>query len=180
MNTLLLVLSHLACFVGGAVMWNLITKREVRAVTGEEEPLHPKNKHPFRGPRRGVVLLIVSVFFVTLGVQQLLFQDQKNKEQERQRQQNACIEKWGEETTETITLRSDATKELRKAEKRRDDKVDRILLLVIALRAEPPEATNDDFNNALLEFATAKANLDAVRKSVRSTTNENPYPLLVC
>lgn len=184
----LLVLSHLACFVGGAVMWNWIAKREGRALTGDEpEEPHHKNPGDNNLPRSAVYLLIAAVFLITIGVQQFMYQRQQDEADEGlarqavvQKDLNECVAVWGDEVIAVLTARTEATSKLEAARLRRDDAVDTVLATVIALRAIPPEATDADFGRVLRDFSIAKNHLLRQQEKVDATREENPFPELNC
>lgn len=172
-----LVLSHLACFVGGAVMWNYIARREGAQMAGTEEPIPAHREDPDRhGPymtRGAIVGLVIGVWLVTLGVQQFYYQRSQDR-------LYSCLASWAQDTTDTFQSRSDATSELDKARLRKDDAADQVISVVAGFRTDPPTATNADFDDALRNFVEAKANLLAVQKQVDVTRDRNPYPVLEC
>ena len=179
------ILTHCAAAAFGAAMWNFIVIWEGRRLMREDETANGGAPQPTvrakqkprwihrRPPYAVVALLIAASVLIGLAIQQTLYQRSANE-------QEACYNSWGEELSTTITTRTDANIRLQRASRRREEAVDNIILIVIALRRTPPEAADRDLTRVLAQFAQAKQQLDkAQRSAVRAQTN-NPYPLLDC
>lgn len=80
----------------------------------------------------------------------------------------------------TVKKRAQANKQIQKAQEARDEAVDHVLDVVILARRIPPEATVEDFDQALRDYAAAKARLVRVRASVEDTKKANKYEQLDC
>lgn len=151
------------------------------------------------GVRLGAVILICSMFVLLIGGQTFL--EQRNDRADEKRISDAvdrldtrtgqltdlidCIQTWGQDFADVTTTRvgqnaATGTVDLERAEKRRNDALDQIILTVIAFREIPPQADDEDFDRVLTEYAAAIRNLNKVSREVDVTRASNPYPALEC
>lgn len=194
MTDTLLYGTHLLAFLSGVITWWAITRYETRRYFGapsERTPAVDKPRHHARrAPTAGAVILTLLLGGATLmgfGFQQASYQDGKER-------RDRCVEAWGQELTKVTEARVNATTKLSKAEQvrdeaaqARDDAVDKIIMVIIGLRTDPPRTDTPNLDRALTRFTIAKRDLDAARKDVRATRPDvravrvqNPYPALDC
>lgn len=178
--SILLVLSHLGCFLAGMFMWNWITRREGESLTAEEEDVqghsHKEDKIPRwqqRGPTPGAVILVAAALVLGLGIQQFLYQRDRDDLVE-------CFKAWGTGMTDTLDKRSAANTVLEQKKKDRDDAVDGIISVVLNANNNPDRDYEVAFSTALAKWQTAKVELKAELKTIKDTREENPYPELDC
>ena len=189
------IISHVGVFLLGVATGLPFTLWEGNRVT------HPPKEHPVdttphaapaikttpgdvtpgprrpRGPVLVIVLLIVSALMVGFGVQQAIYQH-------RASQRDACYETWGRRLISTVNTRTESNVRIGKAQKGRDDALDNIILVVIALRSQNPPLSKAEqdkrFGDVLAQFASAKSRLDRVQREGGATRANHPYPRLHC
>lgn len=152
---------------------------------------HPVPAHG-KAWRNGVtVAIIISVLFIGLGIQQIMYQKDKDE-------RDLCSETWAKGVIDVLDTRvnandrvAEATVKRDRAERQRDNAVDDVLLLVRALqRQDPPPAPEEQqkrFEVALQKFFLARENLthrqaalDNVVARADETKKKNPYPKFRC
>lgn len=202
-----LVASHMFAFGLGALSLWLLVRRGEEIIDHQDHPereddqmeqLESEEKPtPAPGTKHltwfGVVILVGSLLIVGFGIQQALYQNDRDD-------RDVCLNTWGQEFTEVFQERAKATaalqeaeQPLRQAENRRNNAVDDVLLVVkesMETDREDPEqqAINQArFTNALRRFTVAKAELveaqaayKVAQDEVTKTRDENPVPMLNC
>jgi len=172
--------THLAVFVLGVATWLPFTLWEGRRVTHPEEPpvndpetAPPAPTRRSRTSRLAIIILVASALLIGFGVQQGIYQHEQNE-------QAKCIAAYNA-TVETVRdRRIDAQDRLDQAQEAKDNANDNVLLTVLALRRQPPEAVIGDLDRVLTEFAAARAKRDRIRNATETVVAENPYPTLAC
>lgn len=192
--------THLLAAILGAVIMRSVILRADRALhephPTKETPV-PDSKltpeHRFR-LRLSLVLLITSVFFISVGASALLFQRQQDASDKQFAATQECLNDFAQEFSEAANARSDVATELDaaqdardKAELNRDNALDDIIDIVTKARLDPPRATEEDFDKALATFAKAKAKLvdaqkiyDDARDKFDKVKKASPYPKADC
>lgn len=180
---LTLAVTHLAVLLVGFLTGVVATHlRPVKRVIQHEEP--PVNdKHPIRerirgrGPTAGAVALFLvlgGVVTIAFGVQQAGYQQQATE-------RDQCYETWGQDVITTLDTRFTASKKKERADERRDDALDAIILTVAAFQEEPAPANAErKFRAVILEFVRAKLHRDKVKRDLDTTRRDNPYPVIDC
>lgn len=190
----LLAVTHLAAFILGAFVCYRLVLRVGRGRTLNihlsEDPVTrtPESK---RHSSTFLMLVIVALFVIIVigGWQARTWQQQAQDSAQTLKesvaaadQQRGCLNRWAEETGDTITARSNSTAKLRRAEKRKDRADDAVTdVFVTAFLTDPPPPDSelkDEFARALQEYVDAKAHLAEVSAEVETTTESNPYPEL--
>lgn len=128
----------------------------------------------------GVTLIVAAFVVIAIGIQADMNQAEQRAEQERDRERQACFEAWGQQITETIENRLQATGAVERANASRDAAIDEILLVVIRLREVPPRADEADVDRTLDRYHQALTTLRKVRAEAEVTRQQNPYPDLDC
>lgn len=153
----------------------------------------PKEKRRDR-LRVGLILIVASVFMVSIGVSAALFQVQSNSADKAFAARQECLNDFGTKFSDAANARSDVATEVADAqsardaaELKRDNALDHVIIVVIQARKTPPEATAADFDKALKDFAAAKDELiqaqktfDKLTKKFESVKNAKPYPKATC
>lgn len=189
-------LTHLVVFALGVCTWLPFTLWEGRRLTDRGEPVRrthhePRSLDSKNRSRVITVVIIVSALMIGLGIQQIMFQRDRDA-------RDACSQRWGNDVIDTLETRvssndkvAKATQSRDEASTERDNAVDSVLLLVRALqRADPPPSEDiqrDRFERALQRFFIAKGklvkaqdHLDDVIAAAEKTKDANPYPVLNC
>lgn len=179
------------------VMHHRDSARRTAIDNSEETPQEGKARRNLRdNGRLSLVLLLAGLFIIVIGAQAYLDGRDNAADQERVdtavaklETTTACVKTWGENFADATTARvgSDSSSsaapgsiDLEKAEARRDDALDEIILTVIAAREIPPTADTEDFDRVLEEYATAIRQLEKIRRDVDVTRALNEYPDLDC
>lgn len=184
--------THLLVFALGVCTWLPFTIWEGKRLTrGENVEHHHTAKHSQTWRNGVTAALILSVLFVALGVQQIMYQRDADD-------RDTCAETWSTEVITVLETRvtandevAAATRKRDRAERSRDNSVDSVLLLVRALqRQDPPPAPEEQqrrFEVALQRFFEARelltarqAVLDEAQTKAEATKKNNPYPDYDC
>lgn len=178
MSELAIVATHLGAFALGVGTWLPFTlwaaRRAVPVDVEETPPVSTPARPPTaRASRVLVAVMVAALLLVGVGVQQRIYQARADD-------RDACVTQWGTDMVDTITTRVQATNRTASAAEARDDAVDAIVLVFIALRKVPPAASERDLSRVLAAFAAAKSRLDRVRAMSETTRAQNPYPQLDC
>lgn len=142
--------------------------------------------HPRRGPTPGalvLILLLAAAMLVGFGIQQSLYQRERNANDARLDARDECVETWGRGVIRTLRGRVKANDVLAAAQKRTDNRLYDIVGFIINQRANPsPTITEQDrtFTQVLTRFAVAKADLDTITQQVEDARRANPYRRLDC
>lgn len=175
MSDLALILSHVASFCAGALMWGIITVREAPSLTYTEAP----NMSPTARARRNLAIIIILItacmVLVGFGVQQSLYQRDVERRGE-------CLDAWGEEFSAAIEKRSSVSVRVEKAEQARARAIDAIVLTLIAVRSDDVgrKRAEREISRVLLDFAKTKNRVDRVRDRANRTRQVTEYPELDC
>lgn len=173
-------LTHLLVFTLGVATWLPFTLWEGRRVTRRpDERTQPVPHNPLsdyvrrRPPVLVTVLLVAAALMIGFGVQQMRYQDDAKK-------RDACYQSWGDDMIDTLTTRVASNGRVDEADKDRQEALDNIVLVIIQLRAQPPQARDSDLDVVLARFAAARARLQNAEDRAERTRRANPYPLLRC
>lgn len=152
----------------------------------------PVSREVRRGTHIATLAVVASVLLLIIGGQAYLYQRDQSADDQRVsdavaelKRTTDCVRSWGEDFAETTSTRVGETDapgavDLERAQERRDDALDEIILTVIAFREIPPSADDADFDRALREYAAAIRNRDRVQSEVETTRDLNEYPRLEC
>lgn len=190
----LLAVTHLVAFILGAFVCYRLVMRAGRGRTLNihlSEALVTRTQESKRHSSMFLILMIVALFITIVigGWQARTWQQQAQDSAQTLKESVAaanlhrgCLNRWAQETTDTITTRSNSTAKLRRAEKRKgraDDAVTDVFVTAFLTDPPPPDSElKDEFARALQEYVDAKAHLAEVSAQVESTTETNPYPEL--
>lgn len=180
-----LVVTHLCVFAAGYITCRLLALWEGRRVLADEgePPVEIESKKSwseYSVPPIVLILMSAAIVMLGLGVQQIQFQRDADARAEEAQRIDVCYETWGRDMITTLETRVTATGKVEKKEQVKDAALDAIILVVAALRADPPTAVEGDFDRTLVRFADAKAALEEQREKAETTRDENPYPVLNC
>jgi hypothetical protein len=174
--------THMLAFGLGVITFWLFTRWEARRVTTSSAP--PPRKSI---PLLAVISITIAAVMIGFGIQQGLYQRQATGRDE-------CYQAWGEKVISNLETRVASTGEVEQAQKELDRRRDmrsnafaHVVEIVVLLRVFPPQADEDDLDQALSEVARTDRLVDRQNKRVarieseRDTTRaENPYPNLEC
>lgn len=178
-----LVVTHLAVFALGYITCHLLALWEGRRVLTNdgETPMNEHPKHSMSSVPGWVLILVgAAVLMVGLGIQQVQFQRDADRRAEEAQRIDVCYEKWGRDMIETLDRRISATGKVEAANTVKGNALDRIILVVAALRNDPPAADERDLDRSLEQFIEAKQRLDMVKAEAEVTRVNNPFPVLNC
>lgn len=193
MIALLLAATHLAAAaLGGFVTLSLVrhaghpyrpTHDGRPHVTKPSTPTTAEQRATFWHRRASTYLIVASIVVLVIATQMFLYQQQEDERRERDAARDACVAqfnedkaRWATDLIEVLDARVTANNRLESAANERLDRLDRVVLVVIALRAVPPRATEADFDRALDRYEDALDSYRAQRAETVDTRSENPYP----
>lgn len=147
--------------------------------------IHPPEHEGAGGHRRRLPLVVVCLIaaFVVIagfGLQQRTAQKQDQEVRERLAVQTECLNTWGRRLVDRVENRAAGSAQFEAATARREDVLDSLVLIVAALRAEPPQAVEADLDAVLQAFAAAKVRKDAAEERLARIRERNPYPVPSC
>lgn len=126
------------------------------------------------------VIVLMGAIITTFGIQQARYQQQQEEFNQRSNALFECVSDWGDHLISDIYTARRLNTAISEAETKRDDAVDNVLLVVIALQAVPPEANEQDFSDALMEFVRTKTALVKEKRQAARARASNPYEKMNC
>jgi hypothetical protein len=146
-----------------------------------------------------LVIVIASLFVITIGISARLAQadnaardEQRAAQEAEYRAQQKCLNEFAADFVRTVAARAGANKAVLDAQTRKDEALDKVFDLLAANNAAPAEPGSEaedvvrkNFEAAVAERVAAQSALKTATSNAEATLNENPYevpktPKAVC
>lgn len=120
----------------------------------------------------GVVLMFLAVLIVIA--------IQSSAEQREDDAQQACLEQWGREVTQTARARAGAAEALEKAGYRRDAALDSLMVGAIQMQDLPDQQRERALEEQIDEYVGAVEKFNMARDTAAKIRQQNQWPALHC